>query len=153
MSIDDRLKELGITLPPANPPAAIYHPGVLAGKFIFTAGQTPKVNGVLQYKGKLGKDVTLEEGKKAARLCCLSCLAIIKSLAGGLDNVETIVKMTGFVNSDPSFTQQSKVIDGASELLYDIFGDIGAHARSAVGCSVLPNDAACEIELIVKMKK
>ncbi len=151
MSIDDRLKELGITLPPANSPAAIYHPGVMVGGFIFTAGQTPKVNGVLQYKGKVGQEVSLEDGKKAARLCCLNCLAIIKEIAGSLDRVERILKMTGFVNASSDFYQQSQVIDGASSLLYDIFGEAGGHARSAVGCAALPNNAPCEIELIVKL--
>ena len=152
MSIEDRLKELGIVLPPPNPPGAIYQPGVLVDNFIFTAGQTPKVDGKLASKGKVGKDVSLEEAQKAARLCCLSCLAIIKSIAGSLDRVERIVKMTGFVNAGPDFYQQSIVVDGASKLLYDIFGEKGGHARSAIGCASLPNDATCEIELIVKLK-
>lgn len=152
MKIAERLKELGIQLPKANPPAAVYHPGVKAGEFVFTAGQTPKVDGVLQYKGKLGQEYTVEEGRTAARLSCLSCLAIIADVAGDLDQVERIVKVTGFVNSTPEFTEQSKVIDGASTLLYDVFGEAGAHARSAVGCSSLPGDACCEIEMIVKLK-
>ncbi len=151
MRISERLKELGIELPEGNPPAAAYTPGVKAGDFIFTAGQTPKVNGKLQYTGKLGAARTVEEGRQAARLACLSCLAIIDRLAGGLDNVERIVKVTGFVNAAPDFTQQSQVIDGASQLLYDIFGEAGAHARSAVGCASLPGDASCEIEMIVKL--
>jgi len=151
--IAERLKELNIVLPPANPPAAIYTPGVKAGAFVFTAGQTPKKDGKLFYQGKIGQDVSLEEGYAAARLSCLSCLAIIQNIAGSLDKVERIVKMTGFVNAGPDFLQQSKVIDGASQLLYDIFGEAGAHARSAIGCNSLPNNAPCEIELIVKLKE
>lgn len=153
MIIEERMKELGIELPKPNQPAAVYCPGVRSGGFIYTAGQTPKVDGVLQYKGKLGKDLEAEDGKAAARLSALSCLAIISELAGGLDQVERIVKVTGFVNSDPSFTAQPQVIDGASLLLYDIFGEAGAHARSAVGCSSLPGDACCEVEMIVKLKE
>lgn len=151
MSIENKLKELNIILPLPNPPGAIYQPCVLAGNFVFTAGQTPKVDGKLVYKGKVGQEVSLEDGNKAARLCCLNCLAIIKEVAGSLDRVERIVKMTGFVSASPDFYQQSKVIDGASSLLYDIFGEAGGHARSAVGCTALPNNAPCEIELIVKL--
>ncbi len=152
MSIENKLKELNIVLPMPNPPGAVYQSGVLAGNFIFTAGQTPKVDGKLVYKGKVGQDISLEEGGKAARLCCLNCLAIINEIAGSLERVERIVKMTGFVNANADFYQQSKVIDGASSLLYDVFGEVGGHARSAVGCSALPNNAACEVELIVKLQ-
>lgn len=152
MSIEERLQELGIVLPKANPPAAVYCPGVQAGKLIFTAGQTPKIDGKLQYTGKLGQDLTVAEGQVAARLCILSCLAILKDTAGSLDHVDRIVKLTGFVNAIPSFTQHSQVIDGASQLLYDIFGSAGAHARSAVGCTSLPGNACCEIELVAALK-
>lgn len=152
MSVYDKLKELGIELPEANAPAAMYSPGVRAGGFVYTAGQTPKKDGKLQYTGKLGRDLDEAQGKDAARLCALSCLAIVEREAGGLDNVERIVKLTGYVNSAPDFTRQSQVIDGASELLYAVFGEAGAHARSAVGCAALPGDAACEVELIVKLK-
>lgn len=152
MSIANRLKELNIILPKPNPPAAIYCPGVKTGKLIFTAGQTPKVDGKLKYTGKLDKDLTVEEGQAAARLCTLSCLAIIAEACGGLDNVDHIVKVTGFVNSVPDFTEQSLVINRSSQLLYDIFGEIGTHARSAVGCASLPGNACCEIEMVVSMK-
>jgi len=152
MNVEERLKELNIVLPKANPPAAVYCPGVQAGKLVFTAGQTPKIDGKLQYKGKLGQDLTVEEGQAAARLCILSCLAILKDVAGDLDHVERIVKLTGFVNSAPSFTQQSVVIDGASQLVYDIFGLAGAHARSALGCASLPGNACCEIEMVAVLK-
>ena len=129
----------------------MYCPGVQAGRLVFTAGQTPKIDGKLQYTGKLGQKLTVEEGRAAARLCILSCLAILKDSAGSLDRVERIVKLTGFVNADPSFTQHSQVIDGASQLLYDIFGNAGSHARSAVGCSSLPGNACCEIEMIAAL--
>jgi len=152
MSIEDRLQELGIVLPKANPPAAVYCPGVQIGKLVFTAGQTPKINGKLQYTGKLGQDLTVEEGQAAARLCILSCLAILKDAAGDLDRVEWVVKLTGFVNAAPSFTQHSQVIDGASTLLCDVFGTAGSHARSAVGCTSLPGDACCEIEMVAALK-
>lgn len=152
MKIEEHLQELGIVLPKANPPAAVYCPGVQAGNLVFTAGQTPKIDGKLQYTGKLGQDLTVEDGQAAARLCILSCLAILKDTVGSLDRVERIVKLTGFVNSAPAFTKQSQVIDGASQLLYDIFGPAGAHARSAVGCVSLPGNACCEIELIAAVK-
>ncbi len=151
--IEDKLRELGLELPEPNPPAAMYAPCVVSGSLLFTAGQTPKKDGRLIFRGKLGAEITLEEGRAAAERCCLSCLALIKKYAGSLDNVERIVKLTGFVNSTPDFTQQPKVIDGASELLYKLFGEKGAHARSAVGCSSLPGDAPCEIELVVKIKE
>ena len=152
MSVEERLRELGIVLPRANPPAAVYCPGVRTGQLVFTAGQTPKIDGKLQYTGKLGQDLSVEEGQAAARLCILSCLAILKDTVGSLDRVERIVKLTGFVNAVPSFTQHSQVIDGASQLLYDIFGSSGSHARSAVGCTSLPGNACCEIEMIAALK-
>lgn len=152
MNIEKRLQELDIVLPKANPPAAVYCPGVQVGNLIFTAGQTPKIDGKLQYTGKLGQDLTVEEGQAAAQLCILSCLAILRDVAGSLDNVERIVKLTGFVNADPVFTQHSQVIDGASKLLYEIFGEAGSHARSAIGCISLPGNACCEIEMIATLK-
>lgn len=152
MRIEDRLQELGIILPDANPPAAVYCPGVQVGKLVFTAGQTPKIDGELQYTGKFGQDLTVEEGQAAARLCILSCLAILKDVAGSLERVERIVKLTGFVNAVPTFTQHSQVIDGASRLLYDVFGEAGSHARSAVGCISLPGNACCEIEMVAALK-
>ena len=154
MSIEERLQELGlgIVLPKANPPAAVYCPGIQVGNLMFTAGQTPKIDGKLQYTGKLGQDLTVAEGQAAARLCILSCLAILKDTAGSLDRVERIVKLTGFVNAIPSFTQHPQVIDGASQLLYDIFGSAGSHARSAVGCVSLPGNACCEIGMVAALK-
>ncbi|MBO4873468.1 MAG: RidA family protein [Lachnospiraceae bacterium] len=147
-----RLKELGITIPPANKPIANYVPGVKSGHLIFTSGQTPKASNNLQYTGKIGKDLTVEEGKEAARLCALSCLAIIRDLAGSLDKVKRVVKITGYVNSTPDFTGQPQVVNGASDLVKEIFGEAGAHARAAVGVAALPVNAACEIEMIVEVK-
>ena len=152
MNVEERLRELGIVLPKANPPAAVYCPGVQIGQLVFTAGQTSKIDGKLQYIGKLGPEFSVEEGQAAARLCILSCLAILKDIAGSLDRVERIVKLTGFVNAVPSFTQHSQVIDGVSQLLYDIFGSSGSHARSAVGCTSLPGNACCEIEMVAAVK-
>ena len=151
MSVKDRLKELGVELPASTPPAAAYTPCVRANGFLFTAGQTPKINGVLQYKGK-ADELTLEEAQKAARMCAVNCLSIIDR-NGGLDNVVRIVKVTGFVNCGLDFAKQSQVVDGASKFLVDVFGDKGVHARSAVGVASLPGNAACEVEMIVQMKE
>jgi len=151
MSVKDRLKELGVELPASTPPAAAYTPCVRANGFLFTAGQTPKINGVLQYKGK-ADELPLEEAQKAARMCAVNCLSIIDR-NGGLDNVERIVKVTGFVNCGLDFAKQSQVVDGASKFLVDVFGDKGVHARSAVGVASLPGNAACEVEMIVQMKE
>ena len=151
MSVKDRLKELGVELPQSTPPAAAYTPGVKANGFLFTAGQTPKINGALQYKGK-ADDMPLEEAQKAARMCAVNCLSIIDR-NGGLDNVERIVKVTGFVNCGLDFAQQPQVIEGASKLLMEVFGEKGVHARSAVGAASLPGNATCEVEMIVQMKE
>jgi enamine deaminase RidA (YjgF/YER057c/UK114 family) len=152
MSFEKKVQELGLTLPEAPKPVAAYVPGVKVDKFIYTSGQIPFVNGELKYKGKVGKDVTPEDAYEAAKVCALNCLGVVKSLAGSLDNVEKIVKVVGFVNSAAGFNQQPQVINGASELLGEIFGEAGAHARSAVGVNELPMDATCEVELIVKIK-
>lgn len=152
MSYEKKIQELGLTLPEAPKPVAAYVPGVKIDKYIYTSGQIPFVNGELKYKGKVGKDVTPEDAYEAAKVCALNCLGVVKSLAGSLDNVEKIVKVVGFVNSAAGFNQQPQVINGASELLGEIFGEAGAHARSAVGVNELPMDATCEVELIVKIK-
>ena len=132
--------------------AILFHQEDAAdGTLVFTSGQLPTENGVLR-KGKLGKDITVEEGYEAARIAALNCLAVVKSLAGSLDRVERVVKVVGFVNCTPDFEAQPKVINGASELLGQVFGDAGLHARSAVGVSSLPLGACCEVELIVRLK-
>jgi len=152
MSYEKKLREIGITLPEPPAPVAAYVPGVKVEKYIYTAGQIPVIDGELKYKGKVDKEVSVEDAYEAAKICVLNCLSIVKSLAGSLDNVEQIVKVVGFVNSSDDFIQQPKVINGASELLGQVFGDAGAHARSAVGVNQLPMNATCEVELVAKLK-
>lgn len=151
MTVETKLEQLGLTLPAVPAPVAAYVPGAADGTLVFTSGQLPTENGVL-LKGKLGEGMTVEEGYEAARIAALNCLAVVKSLAGSLDRVERVVKVVGFVNCTPDFEAQPKVINGASELLGQVFGDAGLHARSAVGVSSLPLGACCEVELIVRLK-
>ncbi|MZP30158.1 RidA family protein [Heliobacterium undosum] len=151
MSVEAKLQELGLTLPEAPKPVAAYVPSVKAGDFIYTSGQIPFVNGELKYKGKVGKDLTAEKAYEAAKVCCLNCLGVIKGQVGDLNQVKKIVKVVGFVNSAPGFQGQPGVINGASELLGQVFGDKGQHARSAVGVNELPLDAAVEVEMIVQV--
>jgi enamine deaminase RidA (YjgF/YER057c/UK114 family) len=153
--IDLRLSELGIDIPDLVAPVAAYVPAVVQGELVFTAGQLPMVSGALPATGKVGEGpglVPVADAKEYARISALNALAAVKSVIGSLDRITSIVKVTGFVASDPSFTGQPGVINGASEVLGQIFGDIGAHARSAVGVSVLPLDSPVEIELIVAFK-
>ena len=150
--IEDKIKELGFELPEAPKPVAAYVPVLKVDNLVFTAGQIPFVKGELKYKGKLGKDLTIDEGKKAAEVCALNCLAAVRTIMKDLDEIEHIVKLTVFVNCIDGFTNQPQVANGASELLEKIFGGKGKHARSAVGVSGLPLDAAVEIEMIVKVK-
>ncbi|WP_066632609.1 RidA family protein [Desulfolucanica intricata] len=152
MSVEEKIKTLGLSIPQAPKPVAAYIPAVKTGDYIYTSGQLPLVEGELKYKGKLGRDLSVEEGYEAAKICALNCLGIIKSMVESLDDIEKIVKLTGFVNSSEGFTEQPKVINGASLLLAQIFGDKGTHARSAVGVSELPLGAAVEVEIIVKVK-
>jgi enamine deaminase RidA (YjgF/YER057c/UK114 family) len=152
MSFEQRLKELGLTLPEVSAPVAAYIQAVQLDKLVYTSGQIPFVKGQLIYKGVVGKDLTLEEGYDAARVCVLNALAAVKSLAGSIDNIERIIRLTGYVNSTDGFTDQPKVMNGASELLLQIFGEEGRHARSAIGVNTLPLGAAVEVELIVKLK-
>lgn len=147
-----KLIELGIRLPQTPKPVAAYVPAVLVEKIIYTSGQIPFVDGELIYKGKVGSELLESQGYEAAKICAINCLSAVKELAGGLDNIDRIVKVTGFVNSAPGFFGQPKVINGASELLGEIFGEAGRHARAAVGVSELPLDAAVEVEMIVKIK-
>lgn len=149
--IEERLKDLNIELPEAPKPLAAYIPAKQAGQLIFTAGQLPMVNGELFLKGLLGQDVEIEDANKAARICTLNGLAAIKGLIGDLDKIKQIVRVVGYVASVPNFTQQPAVINGASELLLEIFGDKGKHARSAVGMAVLPLNASVEVELTVEV--
>lgn len=150
--VEKKLASLGLTVPLAPPPVATYVPAVQVGDFVITSGQIPFSEGELRYQGKVGKDLTLEEGYQAARLAVLNCLGAIKSVVGSLDQVERVVRLAGYVNSAPDFTQQSQVVNGASDLLGEIFGPQGHHARVAIGASELPINAAVEIELVVKLK-
>ena len=147
-----KLAELGLTLPVAAKPVAAYVPAKQAGKLVFTAGQLPMVNGELISKGLLGQDVEVVEANKAARICTLNALAAIKGVIGDLDRIKQIVRVVGYVASVPTFTQQPAVVNGASELLLEIFGEGGKHARSAVGMTVLPLNASVEIELTVEVE-
>lgn len=149
-SIDARLTELGITLPEASAPAGAYVPAIVSGNLVFTAGQLPFVDGVLPATGKLGTEVSADDAKVYARTAALNGLAAVASVIGSLDRITRIVKVVGFVASDPAFTGQPGVINGASEVLGEIFGDAGKHARSAVGVAVLPLNSPVEVELIVE---
>ena len=148
--VEQRLSELGLTLPEVATPAGSYLPAMISGNLVFTAGQIPLVEGKLMATGKLGAEITVEYGAEIAQRCALNALAAVKSVIGDLDRVKQIVKIVGFVSSVPEFTSQPAVINGASEFLQQVFGDAGQHARSAVGVSVLPLDAPVEIELIVE---
>ena len=150
--VEEKLRELGIHIPEAAKPVAAYVPAKKVGNLIFTAGQLPMVNGELVSKGLLGKDLETEEAYTAARICTINALAAIKSLIGDLDEIQQIVRVVGYVASVPTFTQQPAVVNGASELLLQIFGENGIHARSAVGIAVLPMNASVEIELTVEVK-
>ncbi|HHX27408.1 MAG: RidA family protein [Bacillota bacterium] len=148
MKVEAKLKELGIEIPAVAKPVAAYVPAVLAGKWVYISGQLPFRQGKLDKTGKVGKDVTLEEAQAEARQCAINCIAALKSVAGDLDNVERIVKVTGFVASAPGFNDQPKAVNGASELLAQVFGEAGQHARAAVGVAELPLNACVEVELI-----
>ncbi len=150
--IEERLKDKNLTLPEAPKPVAAYIPAKQTGKLVFTAGQLPMVNGELISKGLLGQDVEIDEANKAARICTLNALAAIKGVIGDLDRIKQIVRVVGYVASVPTFTQQPAVVNGASELLLEIFGENGKHARSAVGMAVLPLNASVEIELTVEVE-
>ncbi len=148
-NIDARLRELGIELPDAAAPVANYVPFVLNGNQLWIAGQVPFWNGAVKYTGVVGDDVSLEEAVDAARVCALNILAQAKAALGALDRIERIVKLGGFVNGVPGFTDQPKVINGASDLLVEIFGDKGLHARSAVGAQGLPLGVPVEIDAVI----
>jgi len=150
MSASARLKELGIELPEVAKPLASYVPAVRSGNLVFTSGQLPMQAGKLAATGKLGDDVTPEQGKALARICTLNALTAVDSLVG-IDAVTQVVKVVGFVASAPGFTGQPDVVNGASHLLAEVFGDYGSHARSAVGVAELPLDSPVEVELVVEV--
>ncbi|MFE4609189.1 RidA family protein [Streptomyces niveus] len=149
--VEAALAELGLTVPEVVPPLAAYQPAVRSGVYVYTAGQLPMVDGKLPVTGKVGAEVTPEEAKDLARVCALNALAAVKSVVGDLDRVARVVKVTGFVASASDFTGQPAVLNGASELFGQVFGDKGVHARSAVGVAVLPLDAPVEVEILVEL--
>ena len=152
MSVKEKLSELGLSLPTATAPVAAYVPAVKSGNLIFTAGQLPVIDGKLVKEGKVGREVTDEDAKELAQICALNALAAI-SLVADLDQVERVVRVGGFVNCSPGFIAIPRVVNGASEFLIKIFGDVnGKHARTAVGVAELPLNAPVEIELIVQLK-
>lgn len=150
MSWSARLAGLGLVLPPVATPAGAYLPAVRSGSLVFTAGQLPLAGGVLAATGKLGAEIGTEQGQQLARTCALNALAAVDGLVG-LDAVVRVVKVVGFVASAPGFTAQPAVLNGASELLGELFGAAGAHARSAVGVAELPLGAPVEVELVVEV--
>jgi enamine deaminase RidA (YjgF/YER057c/UK114 family) len=151
-TIDARLKELGIELPAAATPAANYVPFAISGKLVFIAGQITNKDGKPQYIGKLGREFGIEDGQAAAKLCALNILAHLKNACGGdLDKVARCVRLGGFVNAVPEFGDQPKVINGASDLIVQVFGDKGKHARAAVGVGSLPFGVAVEVDAIFEL--
>ena len=152
MTPEDTLAKLGHRLPPPVKPVAAYVPTVRTGSLVYVAGQIPMVDGKLPQTGQLGKDVTLEEGQALARTCALNCLAAVKAEIGDLSRVKRVVRIGAFVASADAFTDQPKVANGASELLVQVFGDKGRHARAAVGVNVLPLGAPVEVEMLVEVE-
>lgn len=151
MSVTDRLQELGITIPPSRSPMANYVPAVTAGNLVFLSGHGPYLPAGSLITGRLGRDLSVEEGYAAARATILACLSSLQAEVGSLDRVKRIVKLLGMVNCTEDFTQHPQVINGASDLLVGIFGDRGRHARSAVGMQMLPMNIAVEIEMVVEI--
>ncbi len=148
---EKKLNEIGFQIPEVPKPLASYIPVTKSGNLVFTAGQIPMSNGELKFKGKVGSEQSLENGVKAAELCTINCLSVIKSEIESLDNIKRIVKVTVFVNSADGFSDQPKVANGASDLLVNVFGEKGKHVRSAVGVNELPIDSSVEIEMIVEV--
>ncbi len=151
--IEARLRELGLTLPEPTPPLFNYLPVVVWGDVAYVSGQLPRVDGEVRLTGRVGESVTLAQAREAARLCVLQALAVLSQALGSLDRIARLLKVTGFVSSAPDFFDQPKVVDAASELLVEIFGEAGQHARSAVGVTALPRNSPVEIELIVALRR
>jgi enamine deaminase RidA (YjgF/YER057c/UK114 family) len=151
VSPTERLAELGLTLPPVTAPLAAYVPAVRTGAFVYVSGQVPMVDGKLPAAGKVGAEVSAADAAGLARTCALNAIAAAAAAAGGLDRIRRIVKVTGFVASAPGFNGQPQVVNGASELLIEVFGEEGRHARSAVGVAELPLNAPVEVELIAEV--
>ncbi|MED4241114.1 RidA family protein [Priestia megaterium] len=153
MEAEKRIEELGITLPEQSKPSAMYIPVKQLGNALFISGQIPIVDGELVYKGKVGAERTVEEAKDAAKICTINMLSAVKQYLGDLNRVKNVTKLQGFVNSELGFTDQHLVINSASQLLYDVFGEAGRHARTALGTSHLPLNATVEIEAIFEIKE
>ena len=153
--IEEKILALGIELPNAPPSAGSYVQVTITGNLVFVSGQIPVEPGSIpmqvKYKGKVGKDISLEEGQEAARLCTINALAQLKSTLGSLEKIRKFVKVSGFVNCDASFSDQPQIINGASDFIVQLFGEKGRHSRSAIGASSLPLDSAVEIEFIVEI--
>jgi enamine deaminase RidA (YjgF/YER057c/UK114 family) len=151
MSVTTRLAELGIAIPEVVPPVAAYVPAVVTGRYVYTSGQLPMRDGAMIAEGLVGADVDPDTAKECARQCAINALAAAQSVIGSLDRVTRVVKVVGFVASAPGFTGQPAVINGASEVLLEIFGDAGRHARSAVGVAGLPINAPVEVEMVLEV--
>ena len=149
---EERIEELGIEIPEPPEPVGSYIPARRAGNLVFCSGQGPLKDGEFLHLGKVGSDLTVEEGYEAARMCAINCLAEVKSVMGSLNEVDKIVKVRGFVSSAPGFGSQPDVVNGASDLLQEIFGEDGKHARAALGTSDLPGDIPVEVEMVVSVK-
>jgi enamine deaminase RidA (YjgF/YER057c/UK114 family) len=149
--IDEKLASLNIILPSPPKPAGSYVPVVISGKFVFVSGQIPIKEGKVAYLGKISKDISIEDAQKAAKLCIINALAHLKNELGSLDKVSKIVRLSGFVNSTPEFADQPKVINAASDLLYEIFGTKGQHSRIAIGVASLPLNSCVEIDIIAEI--
>jgi enamine deaminase RidA (YjgF/YER057c/UK114 family) len=149
--IEERIKELGIELPNPPKPKAVYVPTNRVGHFIYTSGMSSIQNGVRTYVGRLGEDISVEEGYQSARLCAINALAALKQELGNLDKIKRIVKLNGYVRSAHGFGEQPKVVNGASDLLEKIFGERGKHARTAIGVNELPFGISVEVEMIVEV--
>lgn len=152
-SVEQRIAALGLTVPEVAAPVAAYVPAVVTGSYVFTSGQLPFVDGKLPRTGKIGAEVNQDDAADLAQLCALNAIAAVRSVIGDLDRVVRVVKVVGFVASAPDFTGQPFVMNGASKLLGEAFGDAGVHARSAVGVAVLPMDSPVEVELVVEISK
>ncbi len=151
MTVQETLSKLEITLPSPPAPAGSYVPVVITGNLVFVSGQIPMESGQVKFKGKVGKEVSVETGQQAARLCTINALAQLNAALGSLDRIKRIVKVTGFVNCEPNFAEQPKVINGSSDLLVQVFGEAGKHARAAIGVSSLPLDSSVEVEFIAEI--
>jgi len=152
VDVETKLKDLGIIIPESSKPLAAYVPGLIAGDFVYVSGQLPQKDGKILYTGSIGKDLTVAEGQDASRLAVVNCLAVLKSCLDDWSSLLRIIKITGYVQCERDFHEQAMVLNGASELLEQIFGDRGKHARAAVGVYALPLNAACEVEMIAHIK-